>query len=389
MSSFLELAAAGPPQVDQVEISVFGPNFGECVVVHLGNGHWIVIDSCIYEPTKEPVALAYLRALALDPAESIKAVIATHWHDDHCKGLGSIISAAPGAHIWIASALTDREFLRFSARMNKNTTAVAGTKLSEFDQIIESILTRRNAGLLTYGFVTARMSIYRVDASVSGHGHSCEILALSPSHGDELNFRERIARDSPQRRQTKRSVPSPEPNDISIATMVSIGPTSAILGADLENAGSTAGWQAVISSHAYSPLVPRACLYKLPHHGSENAHNVEVWQQLLTPEPLAVLTPWRKGRGRLPSSSGIRLIATQTPTCYITASDARTQKVKRRPPGVSLSLRENRSIRLRSLEAPFGAVRFRSVDLTNGTWKHELFGDACDVRKLRRIKQVR
>jgi hypothetical protein len=28
-----ELAANGPPRPDQIEISVFGPNYGECIVV--------------------------------------------------------------------------------------------------------------------------------------------------------------------------------------------------------------------------------------------------------------------------------------------------------------------------------------------------------------------
>src|SRR6516164_161156 len=34
----------GPPRPDQVEISVFGPSYGECIVAHLGHGNWIVVD---------------------------------------------------------------------------------------------------------------------------------------------------------------------------------------------------------------------------------------------------------------------------------------------------------------------------------------------------------
>jgi hypothetical protein len=81
--------------------------------------------------------------------------------------------------------------------------------------------------------------VYRLDAGLSGHGFPCEILALSPSHGDVLNFMRRIAADMPRSRQTKRAVPSPQPNHLSIATMVSIGPTSVLLGADVENSGTT------------------------------------------------------------------------------------------------------------------------------------------------------
>jgi len=111
---FLEMQASGQPAPDEIEVCVFGPNYGECVALHLGNGNWAVVDSCLHEG--EPVAIAYLRALGLNPAQSIRVVIATHWHDDHYKGLSRIIADAPAAHIWISSVLTDREFLRFAMR---------------------------------------------------------------------------------------------------------------------------------------------------------------------------------------------------------------------------------------------------------------------------------
>ena len=206
---FSEITAIGPPRPDQIEICIFGPNYGECIVVHVGNGNWIVVDSCVHRDTKEPVSLAYLRADGIDPASGIKAVIATHWHDDHYRGFSQVLSAAPAAHVWIASALTDKEFLRFASRMGKNKTTVAGNKLSEFSKTIADIRRRHEAGLLTFGFASARTSVYRLDAGLSGHGLPCEILALSPSHGDVLNFMDRIAADMPRSRQTKRAVPSP------------------------------------------------------------------------------------------------------------------------------------------------------------------------------------
>jgi len=158
------MQANGQPAPDQIEVCVFGPNYGECVVVHLGNGNWVVVDSCLHEGG--PVAIAYLQALGLDPARSIRAVIATHWHDDHYKGLSQILANAPAAHIWISSLLTDEEFLRFAKRMNKNKTSVAGHKLDEFLKIIDDIRRRRSDGQLTFGYANARTSIFRLDRSV-------------------------------------------------------------------------------------------------------------------------------------------------------------------------------------------------------------------------------
>jgi Metallo-beta-lactamase superfamily len=222
---FSEIAAVGPPHSDQIEICIFGPNYGECIVAHVGNGNWIVVDSCIHGDTKEPVALVYLRSIGINPATAIKVILATHWHDDHYRGFSQILSAAPAAHVWIASALTDREFLQFASRMGKNKTAVAGNKLSEFSKTIGEIRRRHEAGLPTFGFASAKTSMYRVGAGVSGHGFPCEILALSPSHGDMLNFMSRLAADMPRSRQTKRAVPSPQPNHLSMATMISVGST--------------------------------------------------------------------------------------------------------------------------------------------------------------------
>src|SRR5438067_455186 len=38
-----------PPDSSELELSVFGPGRGECLVVHLGAGEWMVVDSCLNE----------------------------------------------------------------------------------------------------------------------------------------------------------------------------------------------------------------------------------------------------------------------------------------------------------------------------------------------------
>jgi hypothetical protein len=385
MMPFLEMQANGQPARDQIEVCVFGPNYGECIVIHLGNGNWVVVDSCLHDG--EPVAIAYLQALGLDPGQSIKAVIATH----HYKGLSQLLAHAPAAQIWISSLLTDKEFFRFAMRVNKNKNAVAGHKLNEFLKIIEDIRRRRSAGQLTFGYANARTVIFRLDRSASGHGHPCEIMALSPSHGDMSEFLERIAAIMPRARQTKRAMPSPSPNQASVATLISIGPLGIVLGADVENSGRlTAGWEAIIGAHKLQPFGPRASLHKASHHGSENAHHRGVWDDLLTPNPLAVLTPWRKGAGRLPTADGARNILQLSQDAFITAVDARSRTRRDgRPVGVQRFIREHRGIRLRTLTAPFGAVRFRTQDISSAAWNCELFGAASYLRQVIAAQPVR
>ena len=67
------------PEENEIEISLFGPGYGECVVVHLGSDHWVVVDSCIDVESRRPVAVEYLEILGRDPAGAVKCVVASHW----------------------------------------------------------------------------------------------------------------------------------------------------------------------------------------------------------------------------------------------------------------------------------------------------------------------
>jgi hypothetical protein len=380
-----DTAAKGPPRPDQIEVSVFGPSYGECVCIHFGDGNWAVIDSCLHEG--EPIALSYLRELGFNPNDCIKTIVGTHWHDDHYKGLSKLMAAAPNAPIWIPGALTSPEFLRFAKRISKNKTAIAGNKLSEISRILDEISRRNSQGLVNFGYASSRTSIFRIDANTLAHGHACEMMALSPSHADVHNFLSRIAAQMPSARQTKRTAASPSPNDVSIAILFSIGPASILLGADLEN-GTTAntGWSAVLASNRSQQFGPLASLYKIPHHGSDTAHNPVIWADLLLTEPAAVLTPWRKGRGQLPTRAGANEILRLSPKAFATAKTARGQSKRlMRPPGVMQTIRELRPrVKVRSLQAPFGAVRFRSIDIQSGTWEEEMFGAACHLSDVAR-----
>ena len=171
---FSNIAKLGPPDSKHVEVCVFGPNYGECILIHLGADNWIVVDSCTVGST-QPSALAYLESIKVDPAVGIKAIIATHWHDDHTRGLSKLIAAAPAAHLCIANALTQLEFLRFKARMQKNTSTVAGTKLNEFSETLLEIRRRLDTGLLNFTLANARTSIFGLDATQTSLGLKCEV----------------------------------------------------------------------------------------------------------------------------------------------------------------------------------------------------------------------
>ena len=99
-----------PPNNCEVEVTVFGPGYGECILIHVGSNQWIVMDSCIGQ-NNEPVALTYLKDIGCNPGECVRFVIATHWHDDHVQGIAKVLESAESATFVISTALGRKEFL--------------------------------------------------------------------------------------------------------------------------------------------------------------------------------------------------------------------------------------------------------------------------------------
>src|SRR5215471_12068784 len=98
------------PKDDELEVSVFGPGVGESVLIHYGSQQWIVIDSCRDSRSGDVAALSYLREIGLDPASSLRWVVATHAHDDHIDGIAEIVAQCPDARVALPSASSCEEF---------------------------------------------------------------------------------------------------------------------------------------------------------------------------------------------------------------------------------------------------------------------------------------
>src|SRR5437879_5098718 len=107
----MQLIGPGPPPArNEIEISLFGPGFGECIVMHVGEAQWIIIDSCRDLASKRPVALEYLANIGVDAAKSVQCIVATHWHDDHIGGLSEVFRAAASSIFACTTAFGRDEF---------------------------------------------------------------------------------------------------------------------------------------------------------------------------------------------------------------------------------------------------------------------------------------
>ena len=79
----------------------------------MGDGEWAIIDSCINPHTEQPAALSYLESLGLTASEVVHLIVATHWDDDHIRGLSTVVDSSPNARFACSAALRRKEIFAF------------------------------------------------------------------------------------------------------------------------------------------------------------------------------------------------------------------------------------------------------------------------------------
>ncbi len=218
------------PTADQIELTLFGPGYGESAVVHLGNNRWVVVDSCIDSETKQPAALAYFQAIGVDPKEAVRLIIATHWHDDHIRGLSRLLSQCKKARFCCSSALTHKEFLA-TVLDYKQPAMKIRSGIREISEVYQE-LQARPVPARTPIHALANRTVFFLPAEESGHGADCRIWTLSPSDKQFQKFLDELTLLMPGVKETKRGVTLQGPNHISVVTWISIGDIALLLGGE-------------------------------------------------------------------------------------------------------------------------------------------------------------
>ena len=59
-----------PPATDEIEVTLLGRGVGECVIVHLLNDEWLIVDT--FCENGSPAALGYLESIGVDKANMVK-----------------------------------------------------------------------------------------------------------------------------------------------------------------------------------------------------------------------------------------------------------------------------------------------------------------------------
>jgi hypothetical protein len=351
-------------------MTVFGPGVGEAILLHLGRGDWMIVDSCLSASGTVPAAIEYLLRIGIDPATSVRGVLATHWHDDHIQGLATTLRECPNAQFTMSAALAGSQFVQLVLEVDAQNKLVKHTSsASEFAEIFEILQARASTAYVVGPHLYAQdgMRLF-----CGGHNGTTEVWSLSPSAATISNaladLADRLVTPGEARRFKRFS-----PNDLSVALLVRTEKYSLLLGADLETTTADQfGWKAVLSSNVHPTDLSGAI--KVAHHGSENADHDGIWTSMLAQKPIAVVTPFSELSDPRPRHEDVQRIRGRTDELYCT-----TWPLSKKPPkrkGVDGIVRGATRSR-RAVNQSGGYVRLR-LDLGDPSVAPdvELFGSA-------------
>jgi hypothetical protein len=366
-----------PPFGDQVEITVFGPGYGECCLVHLGSNAWVIIHSCIDNATGEPAALAYLQGIGVNCRSDVHLIIATHWHDDHIRGLATLVERCETARFCASSALRNEEFLAHVLPFEERHLIKAGSGVSEIFAVLEVL--RRAGRPKPIAAASKKPVLYRPAASLD-HGRECKITTLSPSDAQFWAAIESLGNLVPVAGSTRGRLADPAANPLSIVAWISLGDIRLLFGGDLEEtADPDTGWSAIVNSEE-RPNDGKAQFFKIPHHGSANGHSDAVWERMLDEHPICCLTPWARARG-LPSKTDVGRILDRSRWSFSTSRPVKLLP-KQRDTAVQKQVAQT-ALQFGLAEMRTGAIRLRNGGEKNPhSWCLDQMVDACHLSLL-------
>lgn len=353
--SSLDPIEPGPPAADEFEISLFGPGIGECLVIHLGNGHWMVVDSCSTDKkSREPVASHYLHSIGLNPSECIQEIVISHWHDDHTGGAATLVEQCPKAFIYYSAAIKTDEFMTLTELLATRGRIVDRNNngIHEMAEVLHILAARAEKDKHYVAHHFRALITNRELQSLTAGGQTVTVRALSPSdvafNLSKLELRKLIPADG----TPPRALPRPKRNPAAVALWIEFGDRAVLLGSDLEEPGEPhTGWSVVVSEHRARG---KATVFKIPHHGSVTGHCEAVWSEMLTQQPIAFTTTF--SRSGLPTGADIERIKRYTDTFACTTVPRST--LPKRDPAVERAMREVASGR-RPLRGEMGHIQVR------------------------------
>jgi hypothetical protein len=297
---------------EDIEVSVFGPGYGESVLIGIGGHYWICIDSCKETPRARPMPIEYLLSLGVDVSTDLKVLIATHWHDDHISGLSEILSIAKNAGFFCPVGMNENVMGQLISAYNGTRQISSRPGTSEIYKALK-YLSDNNI----YPRLIGEASILLKQPSPAEPRIGIELMALSPSSYAVSKCLLAIGRYLEGLEGPVTALPAPKENLLSSAICLSIGEYRVLFGADLEyRADPRIGWIAVCNLGKHV-AIDKSSTYKVAHHGAASGDGPRIWSELLSDDPICIVTPWRLGGNILPSGDDIDRLRMNSSQVYL------------------------------------------------------------------------
>lgn len=349
-----------PPEDKELEITIFGSGFGESILIHLTNGRWLIVDSCVSNNIKLPCPLEYLQRIGVDIEKSVSLVVTTHWHDDHIKGMSKILELCPNAEYVFSAAFNDDKFKKL----------VMDSSLTRMDSVSSGISE------ISKTWMQLRKSNNRPAFAIADQlllDKDFQVYSLSPNNTIFEKALLSIISQLPEQMMTVKRIAPPNPNYTSVVLWLKNGLDRMLLGADLEEAEDHKGWSEIIKNSKNKPTIfdKKAKIYKVAHHGSETGHHDEIWTTLLESDPICLIAPFNKNP-KLPSSEDVERITKLSDSVFISSAlQVRAESIKSQDKHVKRTLQKRNAS---YVDNAFSFVRHRKRK--DEEWRVELFGNA-------------
>jgi len=294
------------PADNEMEICVFGPGYGESIVVYIPGVGWGIIDSCVTKIEGETIIppLLYLLALLDPPYPPLSFVVLTHPHEDHYLGLNHIINEYPGGIERVCRYDGDgiRELKIFITKQRASNNNI----LPNLPQIFNSMDNAVKAGatLRRLGEITSIIDLS--NTTIEGYGTTdIKLTALSPSAISVKKYIEKLFSLFPQIGKEVKPGDDKLHNMISVCLFLKIGTLQIIFGSDVESGtDDNTGWAGILSNRDCPDLW--ANFVKIAHHGAVSGYNTDAWtKHIKRGKPFSAITPFCKGKNSLPADEDI------------------------------------------------------------------------------------
>lgn len=339
------------------EITIIGTGggYGESVVINLGDNYWVVVDSCMDPISKKSLTIEYLENSGVNISLDVKLILCTHWHDDHIKGISKLLEKATSSQFCFTQVTDIKKFIQLiKMDFNKRLNNSLNSSTIEFNECLEILKSR------------GVKPIYAMQDRLIYKNNDAFVYSLTPSDLTLENFNLELNQILNKEFDNNVKIIAKKPNNKSIVLYLKIGKHSAILGADLEvTKNPLEGWENILSNCLV--INTKSSLFKIPHHGSENAYHQMIWSQLLHEDPISLISPWNLNN-KLPQSVMVQKYCNHSKYVYLTSNVVGHNKSKPREKSIE-KLIKNLNIKLKEEKFNKGVVKsIIDINDQNAKW---------------------